>query len=312
MRLSLLLLLPLFLFGIDGDIRLEVAQKQKYLVSEKILLKLHVMSTGFSMIDVRVDTGDNKDFIVLAPQSAAYVLSEELDDETWQSSIYEYAFYPLHGGKLTLHPLKVSFKASQGYGQPVAEFSKITSSQEIEVVSPKGIKSFVLATESLQLDVEYEPQPGEIYKVGDTFSRTVTQKAKSVPDILLSPVKLANIEGLGLYAKEPKLSQDSQNASRSERVDIVMHKAGNYTLPAQSIYWYDSKNDRLHKEEIEAISFKVIEPIKPPKVEEKELPYKTIAFTLILLVLITLVLIKIVRYERTYVCSLPKDINPKK
>jgi hypothetical protein len=307
----ILLFLPLILFAIDGEVRLEIEKKERYLVSEKIIVKLHVMTTGFSINNIKVDSSSNKEFVVLAPQSASYVLSEEYKEQSWQSSVYEYAFYPLKSGNVKLKPLSVSFNASQGYGQPVASFSKQTTPIELEVQSPQGIKNFVLSTPSLKLDVVYEPELSSVFKVGDSFSRTIRQSAKNVPDLLLYPLKLATIEGLGVYESEAGLSQTSDIASRVDRVDIVMKKAGDYTLGAQTIYWYDSQNDTLHKEKIEAVSFRVIAPSKPMEVKEERIDYKIILLSLLLFIVFIFVILKIVRYERTYIRSLPKDMNPK-
>lgn len=313
MRLSLLLLLPLFLFAMQGDVSVKIQPKARYFVSEKIVLQLEVKTTGFSVGDVHVDTSDFKDFIIVAPQSAAYVQSEEIDGESWQDAVYEYELYPLRGGKIALTPFEVSFTGSMGYGQPKRAFTKRTAPLTLQVDSPDGIDGFVLSTPKLTLDAAYKPMP-ERLKVGDAFERTITITAVDVPDILLPPVALEQQDALRIYDDEPRLSMEQGRAKRVEHQTIIASQEGNMTLPEQKLYWYDSVNGTLHEEVIEAVDFEVIggPGAVTPDEESSFEALLVVLGVLLLIVGSSTFLLYIVRYEKRYIIHLPRSINPRK
>ena len=312
MRISLLLFLPLFLFAMQGAVSVQVQPKSRYFVSEKIVLELDVKSTGFSVGDVRVDTSGLKDLIVIAPQSAAYVQSEEIDGESWQVAVYEYELYPLRGGEIFLAPLEVSFTGSMGYGQPKSAFTKSTEPFTLQVDSPDGIDGFVLSTPKLTLDVTYKPDPTSL-KIGDAFERTVTIIATDVPDLLLPSVAIEQQKSLRLYDDEPRLSMEQGRAKRVEHQTIIASQEGNVTLPEQRLYWYDSVNGILHAEIIEAVEFEVSGGSVTAKSEEQG-SSKTFWLLLGVLLLIAgsvTTLLYIIRYEKRSIIHLPRSINPR-
>lgn len=266
MRLSFLLLLPLMLFGLEGELRVHVKEKERYLVSEKIVLKLHIMSTGFSIMDVDVGADSNDDFIIIAPRSASYVLSENYKAKTWQSSVYEYELYPLRSGTLDVPGMRVRFSASSGYGQPKKSFDLQTDPLRLHVNAPKGIDGFVLSTSKLSLDVKYEPQPKQLH-IGDAFSREVVVQAQNVPDLLLPSLSSKENPYFRTYRDEPVLTQKEGMAKRIEKEHYVAQKEGNVTFEVQRVYWYDVANDALHVNEIPALHIVVLAP--PAQVDTK-------------------------------------------
>jgi len=312
MRISLLLLLPLFLFAMQGDVSVHIQPKARYFISEKIVLQLDVKTTGFSVSDVRIDTSDLKEFIIVAPQSAAYVQSEESDGETWQVAVYEYALYPLRGGEIHVAPIEVAFTGSMGYGQPKSAFVKKTEPLTLQVDSPKAISGFVLSTPELTLDVAYKPSPEKL-KIGEAFERTVTITAVNVPDILLPSVAIERQKGVKVYDDEPILSLEHGKAKRIEHQTIIASQEGNITLPEQKLYWYDSLNNILHTETIEAVSFEVHGGTVSVEDDEGSDIKALWIWAGIFAVLagIVILLLFIVRYERSYTIHLPRSINPR-
>lgn len=97
--------------------------------------------------------------------------------------------------------------------------------------------------------------------VGDAVDFTVTQKAKGVPDILLSPVVYRSGALLHVYTKEPKLESgegEGFDAIRMDRFTFVAIAEGNITLPARKFVWWDPLADRMHTEMIPELSFEIL------------------------------------------------------
>ncbi len=155
MRLLIFLILPFILYASKAMVSLDIDRSQEFFVSKKFIAVLKVKTTAFSISDLDVDFNNNRDFIVVSPSSAAYTASEEIGEETYQYSVYEYEFYPLKADGLSVEPFEVSFNVSSGYGQPKEHFTLQTSKKELYVSSPKGSNGFILATPKLSIKTTY-------------------------------------------------------------------------------------------------------------------------------------------------------------
>ena len=318
MRTLLLLLLPIFLFGAKAFVELDIDKAQEFFVSKKFIATLKVKTTAFSISDLDVNLEGNSDFVIISPSSAAYTNSEEIGDEQYQSSVYEYELYPLKSGGLSLKPLKVSFSVSSGYGQPKEHFNLKTSQKEIFVSSPKGVDGFILATPKLSTKTRYSSYK-KYYKVGDAIAQTIDTTALDVPDVLIPKIAFADVEGFKRYEDESKLTQEKKDeglvSKRVQSVTYVFMQEGNYTIPRQKIRWYNTQTSRITTETTMAYSFEVIdERQKEVIVVEESISYKKpLLLALVSIVFTLLFIYGIIRFRRRknknrY--ALKKRINP--
>ena len=260
-RLFLFLLLPLALFAIESKVVLEFEKTQRLFVSQKFIVQLKVMSTGFKLSNLEVDYNHNNDFVIIAPESAAY---NETDGD-YSVVVYEYEVYPLKKGRLTLKPWVVTYDVSMGYGMPMKHFKRSPKRKVFNIRSIKGY-GFLLATPKLTLTTSFSPLQST-FKIGDAIERTIVFKAVDVPDLLIPNISLHDIEGLKIYPEEPHLSQnvDSEGGLVSTRIQketYLFTKDGNYTIPSETLYWYNTKSKRVQKERTKRYSFSVIAPQK--------------------------------------------------
>jgi len=267
-RLFLFLLLPLALFAIESKVVLEFDKTQKLFVSQKFVVQLKVMSTGFKLSNLEVDYNHNNDFVIIAPESAAY---NETDGD-YSVVVYEYEVYPLKKGRLTLKPWIVTYDVSMGYGMPMQHFKRKPKRKIFNIRSIKGY-GFLLATPKLTLTTSFSPLQ-HTFKVGDAIERTIVFRAVDVPDLLIPNIPLQDIKGLEIYQEEPHLSQkiDSEGslvATRIQKETYLFTHEGNYTIPRETLYWYNTKTKWVQKERTKRYSFSVIAPpkeeIKPPE-----------------------------------------------
>jgi len=318
MRLVLLLLLPLLLFGAKALVELDIDRAQEFFVSKKFIATLKVKTTAFSISDLDVNLEGNNDFVIIAPSSAAYKSTENIGDEQYQYSVYEYELYPLKAGGLSLKPLKVSFNASSGYGQPKEHFELETSQKELFISSPKGVDDFILATPNFSIKTAYS-QNKQSYKLGDAITQTITMKAIDVPDVLIPKVTFADIKGFKLYENETRLTQEKKDnkliSKRVQSATYVFNQDGNFTIPKQKVDWYNTLTSTIELEPTKAYSFEVIDTRpKEQNVEKKSVSYKKpLLITIGGLAFALLFIYGIIRYKKrknkdTY--ALKKRINP--
>lgn len=317
MRLVLFLLLPIFLFASKAMVELEIARGQEFFVSKKFNATLKVKTTAFSISDLDVNLGGNSDFVIVEPSSAAYISSEEIGDKTYQFSVYEYELYPLKANALSLKPFEVSFNVSSGYGQPKEHFSLETSQKELFISSPKGAQGFVLATSDLSVTTSFSDNK-KSYKVGDAITQTLTIRALDIPDVLIQKVVFSEIDGFKRYENESKLFQEKKDklliSKRIQSCTYVFNIDGNYTIPAQTIEWYNTQTSKLMTSSSKAYSFEVIgEVLEESSVKEEVALYKRlyIAFGIVLFILLfTYLLIRYKRRKNKNRYALEKRINP--
>ncbi len=260
-RFFFLMWIPLSLFAIEGKVKLEIKPNQEFFVSKKIIVTLKVMSTGFKMDNLNVNFGKNRKFIIIAPNSAAYTVSE--DD--FNVVVYEYELYPLEKGQILLQPWKVSFSSSLGYGMPKENFVCTSTQKQLTIASIKGY-DFLLATPRLTATTSFIAKSNTL-NVGDAITRKIVLKAYDVPDILIPHVETLKIKGIKNYPEEAQLSQTQEEkhlvSTRIEEDVFVLNKEGNYSIPSTLFYWYNTDLKRVEKEYTKKFSFEVKALPKP-------------------------------------------------
>ncbi len=280
----LLIALTLGLFAVEGDYSVHMAEKERYFVSEEIVLKVDLKTTAFSIMNAKIGLENAKDYIVVAPKSAASLETVEINDTNWQVVHYEYKLYPLHAGKITIAPIDIAFRASMGYGQPDSNFTFQSDALILDVRAPEGVgkEDFVLSTPSYRLISDISPKLSETnatkIKVGDAIELKVIQEAKNVPDILLKPILFSENSYLKIYKEEPILkSKEVGRATIATRIDsftFVATKEGNVSIPSQTLIWWNPVKQVLHKEKTASLHLIVLPAPKSdasltPSEEEK-------------------------------------------
>lgn len=294
---TLLILLTLSLYAIEGAVSAKVVPKERYAVSEEIVIQVDIKSTAYSMTQSKIGLENSPEYVVSAPKSAASLQTVDINGTDWSVVHYEYRLYPLHAGKLTIPPIPISFLASMGYGQESQSFELRTEGLSIDIAGHEGVSDdkFVLSTPHYSLKTTQNPTTNSI-KEGDAFTLLVTQEAQSVPDILLTPIRFESSEYFKVYTTEPTLTSSKNrgvsSVSRSDKFTFVAIKEGNVTLPTQELLWWDTKEQRLHKEQIPQLHFTIIAQPKSEKDGQEETEsistQKLLSYIAILLLLITL------------------------
>jgi len=285
------------LFAVDGKVKVFVKPYDSLYTSQKVTISIELMTDAFSITDAKIHLQSTSEYLVQAPKSASYLQQVDINGSNWQMVHYDYALYPLRAGKIALPPIAITFSASMGYGQPKQLFELKSQALTIDVKRPKGSKSnqFVLVTDHYSLDTAMEPKKKQLI-VGDAVVFTVTQKAHSVPDILLKPIRYSSHAQLRVYDKEPVLERGFKgryDVSRTDSFTFVASGEGNATLPAQQTVWWDGKSREVHLEKIPAMTFEVI-PDPQIAIDEKRAEQKKRLIQLSLLLLLLTLLYKAV------------------
>jgi len=260
--LFLFLFFSLTLFAVEGKIKVFLTSEDAIYTSQKLTVSVELLSDAFSITDARITFPASKKYIIQAPKSAAYLGQEEVEGEKWQMVHYDYEVYALQAGRVEIPSVSVSFTASMGYGQPKKEFLLQSDALYFDVKVPEGVKNnqFVLVTDHYTLTSEMKPEKTQLI-VGDAVELSITQKAKGVPDLLLTPMVYKSNALLRVYDKEPELKseeKESYDVSRTDRFTFVASAEGNVTLPEQKALWWNSKTKTVSMERVPQMTFEIL------------------------------------------------------
>ncbi len=104
-----------------------------------------------------------------------------------------------------------------------------------------------LPAESLALIESWQPEQGQL-RVGDPLTRTVTIRARGVTGEQLPELELGYMDGFKVYPDHSQANTQDLDGGvegeKSRNIAYVPVQAGNYTLPAVRIHWWDTHTDQ--------------------------------------------------------------------
>jgi len=224
------------------------------------------------VVDIRTDTWFTsaprypelkiESMIAFLPEAFGVNFTEREGGTTWAGQQQRYVLFPQRAGQFTIPPIDVPLAVSTG-GRAGETQVVTTPSVTINVVAPPGstdVPAFV-TTPRLTVTEEWEGDL-ENPKVGDAFTRIVTQSADDVFALLLPAIEFADIEGFGVYPAGPELDdrvdRGRYTAVRTDRVTYVMQAEGDYEMPAIDIHWFDLSRKRMSTERLDPLEITVL------------------------------------------------------
>lgn len=305
LRISLLFLsLHIALFAIEAKIRVSIPPQKSIYVSQKIGLSIELLSSAFSVNDVKITFTESEKYLLQAPQSASYLGQEEVGEDMWQMLHYDYELYALESGKIEIPPIAISFTASMGYGQPKQAFEFQSKPLFFEAKTPKGVieDTFVLVTDRFLLQSTLTPHTNKIV-VGDAVVLSVIQKANGVPDLLLMPTRYNTNAHLRVYSKEPLLQSNLKgdyDVSRTEQFTFVATLEGNVTLPTQTKVWYNPQTHKVDIQKIPSLHFEILPNPQIAIDAQKSKAQKGLVYILVVVVFFGVLYLRFGSRIRTY------------
>ena len=168
-----------------------------------------------------------------------------------------FALFPQTSGKVTIKPavvtaqvVKRGFSLFDSFSQPVATRRIVSAAVELDVKPipadfPGGTW---LPARQLSLNEDWMPA-GKQAKVGEPLTRTLNLWADGLTAGQLPPLEMDAVHGLKLYPDRPQTSEQQQatgySAVLQRKTAIIPVEAGELTLPAIEIPWWNTQTDRL-------------------------------------------------------------------
>ncbi|MFP6656024.1 MAG: hypothetical protein VCB25_10390 [Myxococcota bacterium] len=199
--------------------------------------------------------------IALLPEQLGSNFTERIDGETFAGQRRRYLIFPQRTGPLKIPSLQIRLGVSED-GRPGQPFTLQTPPLQLNVVLPAaaaGIKGLV-TTPRLRIEDVWNHSLEDL-QVGDAVERRIQLNAQQALGMLLPDLEFRTPTGIAAYADQPhvrdEINRGQYRGERIEAVTYVMQQSGEFTLPAIEVHWWNSVQQRLEIEKLEARTFVV-------------------------------------------------------
>ena len=199
-----------------------------------------------------------------------------------------YAVFPQKSGVLQIPPQVFSATlvdagtqdGYQPFGPRPGKLSRVNSPRIPLTVKPKpaGYPADApwLPARNLTLTESWSPDPNAV-RAGDSLTRSLQLQVEGLSSAQIPPLPATEATGLRRYPDQPQLSnrvgERGLIASREEREALVPTTSGRLELPAVTLTWWNTRDDRLERSVIAARTLEVainpeLEPAAAAPVQE--------------------------------------------
>ncbi len=238
-----------------------VVPEDNAVVSQRIELVIEVATTRWFAGGTKIDLIEIPDVVILPPEQFANNFSRKEGSKTWTIQQWSIYLYPQKKGDHVVPdiPLTISIK---GKGSEDVEGTVIAPGLSFSASEPEAMEDINgwVATTSLKVSEVYS-KGFDTLAVGDAIERTIRFEIENVPGMMLPPIDLFEIEGLGIYAKSPVIEDKSNRGTLMGAREIgytyLVEQAGDFHIPDKTFFWWDIENKVMQTASLPAVDFTV-------------------------------------------------------
>lgn len=169
----------------------------------------------------------------IGPQTQSEEIFRDIPYQTIQQ---RYLVFPQRLGEYQVDP--IFFNGADSSGNPIETES---GSLTFDVIEPP-VKPWLPASE-IRIEEQWESSLDNL-KVGDTLKRQLILEGHNLPAEWLPNIEMPSVDGISVYPKEVKTSQDGSSGVLVSRkvfdYELLLKRAGPQRLPAVKIPWWDN------------------------------------------------------------------------
>ncbi len=207
---------------------------------------------------------DVRNLVVLRRDSFANNLSRREGAITWVIQRWHLELYPQATGRYQVPPVELELAVNDAL-TGVVRGKLQTPALEFTARIPAALETIDswVATPQLALEHEIDRQAQGLAP-GDAFTRQITLRASNVTAMMLPVVSANGVEGLPAYEDTSQLrdlsNRGEATAERRQSITYVVERAGQYVLPEQVFYWWDTVNRELETAVLPALAIDAGQP----------------------------------------------------
>ena len=222
-----------------------------HLAGQQVRIDVQVLVPNFFMSAPRFPPLDVAGAVVTMPDESGLNLNETIGGQAYAGIQKTYVLVAQAAGTYALPPARITFTYAREPGKPT-EGSVTLPATAIVVAWPGGVApadgaGAVVARITIQQALDRDPAT---LHAGDALTRTIAVTAARTQAMFVPPPTLAAPDGVGVYRKDPVLSDERQDrvglvaGHRTDRAVYTFDRPGTYVLPAVEIPWFDAQGKR--------------------------------------------------------------------
>lgn len=243
--------------------RLTISQRlvpENPVQGQEVTLEIEISTDRWFAGGTRLKPTLTDDVLVMQRQDLATNSSKQQQGETWVIQLWELSLFPQLEGTLFSPAIDVSLKINTEAGIVEGTYQLEPLLMHVSVPAEVTDTGNWLAAKNFSITSSFN-KPLDNLQPGDAFTQTIKFRGDNTLAMMLPETITPTIDGLGIYPQPPRLrnnnNRGAKEALRTETVNFVVEQSGNYELPTQTFYWWDTDSNSLREEMLDAISFSI-------------------------------------------------------
>jgi hypothetical protein len=245
-------------------IKTTIKQGEQQIVGQPIIIVIEVATDRWFAKGTKILNIELADIIILANSETSINGTIKVNGQTWSTQTREIVIYPRRHGDYKLPSIGVQVSINtldDGIVEGIIE----TTEQYFTILLPDeltNIENFIVSPQViLEVKTEGDDNSENRYVVGSAITKTMTITTQSAPAMMIPPLQQTEVKGLSIYHKTPQVFDKSNRGeligTRTETFTYIFEQVGQYQIPEQIIFWWDTNNNRLQEIIIPSLLFKV-------------------------------------------------------
>lgn len=246
---------------------LEVSREQVLLQGEVVVTQRLLSARNITAYDFSPLQTSGVD-VVIEPLGEVKQYQTRRGNKPYLVLEQRHAIYPQAAGQLTIEPSLASARIALNSGSGFDPFRSNTQTLrrssparqvQVDAIPASFSGAHWLPASEVQLVEEFPDT--DTFKSGEPITRTLSLLVNGQLASQLPEFELPEIKNLKQYPDKPLLNNSKSDTGiigvQQIKVALIPAKAGNYTLPAMEIPWWNTQTGKMEIARLDARSFKV-------------------------------------------------------
>jgi len=211
---------------------------------QRMTLSLEVATDTWFTGGTRISIPEVEQLVILQTEQFATNASENRKGQTWVVQRWNLDIYPQRAGTYSTGPIAMHVQVNAGT-EGAVQGTLSAPAVSFRVALPEALQQagFWVAAPSFQVEQTFDREL-EGLAPGDAFERSIVFQASDVLSMMLPTFAEQAQPGLAAYPAPPQLEDNSNRgetrARRVRNISYVVEAPGEYLLPAQDYFWWDT------------------------------------------------------------------------
>ena len=251
--------------------------KDMAFIQEQVILT-HRLHYSVPLQDISISEFEIPDAII--QQISEERFNKRIKGKNYSIIEIKFALFGQSVGKLKIPSQRfTAFETSNsGFGGFFSRGNRIIRLTEEKTVDIAPIPAHLSASQwipssQVRLEQSWSDNSGTL-TAGEPITRTINISALGLTAAQIQPLPSIENAELKLYPDQPKLEDKQTNRGilgvRTESLAIVPNQAGQISIPAIEIEWWDTVNNRMQTSRLPSKTFKVVAGSKVNQIADKQ------------------------------------------